>query len=391
MRVGMLSWESLHSITVGSVATHVTELAAALAGRGHEVHVFTRIGPNQARHQLIDGVYYHRCPHDPHSDFVQEMRNMGNSFAWHLGEAEYFLGNGGFDVIHGHDWLCTGALVQAKNRHRKPVVMTLHSTEYGRCGDGHFGGHSQQIAHLEWEGTYVANRVVCVSEALAREARNLYQFPTDKAVCVHSGVSAAKYDGRIDRAAVRATHGIGPDDPLILYVGRMVWQKGPDILVNTIPGVLQHHPQAKFVFVGDGDMLPALKERVAQMEVAEATRFLGHRNGRMLIDLFKSSDVVCVPSRNEPFGVVILEAWSASQPVVATSNGGPPEFVRHGYDGLVVADQVETVGWGVGNICEDLERARWMGRNGRSEAQSRFTWDNVAAQTEQVYQAAVAG
>jgi glycosyltransferase involved in cell wall biosynthesis len=387
----MLSWESLHSIVVGSVASHVTELAAGLAGRGHEVHVFTRMGPDQARHEQIGGVYYHRCPVDRDEDFVEEIGNMCNSLAWHLGEAEYFLGSGGFDVVHGHDWLCAGAIVQAKNRHHKPVVMTLHSTEYGRCGNVHCGGRSDRISHLEWEGTYVANRVICVSEALAREAQGLYEFPVEKTSCVHNGVRASRYDGPVDRASVRAAYGIGPEDPLILYVGRMAWQKGPDILVNTIPGLVEHRPEAKFVFVGDGDMLPGLRERVADMGVADATRLLGHVNGQTLIDLFKSSDVLCVPSRNEPFGVVILEAWSASQPVVATRSGAPPEFVRHGYDGLVVGDEADSVGWGVGAIFEDIERARWMGRNGRSQVQSRFTWDKVAAQTERVYEDALAG
>ena len=391
MRVAILSWESLHSVAVGGVASHVTELAAALCHRGHDVHLFTRIGPNQSRHEQIDGVYYHRCPHEPHPDFVQEIQNMCDSFAWHLGEAEYFLNNGGFDVVHGHDWLSTGALVQAKNTHRKAVVMTLHSTEFGRCGNAHCGGGSERISHLEWEGTYVANQVICVSEALTREAQSIYRFSDDKVNSVHNGVWASKYDGRVDREAVRALYGIGPDDPLILYVGRMAWQKGPDILLQTIPGMLHYFPKAKFVLVGDGDLRVGLQEQAEQMGVAQATRFLGYRNGGELVNLFKISDVVCVPSRNQPFGVVILEAWSASQPVVATRNGGRAEFVRHGYDGLVVVDEADSVGWGIGTLVQDLERARWMGCNGRSQAETRFSWETIAAQTERVYEAACCG
>jgi glycosyltransferase involved in cell wall biosynthesis len=233
--------------------------------------------------------------------------------------------------------------------------------------------------------------VICVSEALVRESMGLYRFPEDKANCVYNGVRASKYDVRVDRGAVRAAYGIGPEDPVILYVGRMAWQKGPDILLHTIPGMLQYYPEAKFILVGDGDMRAGLEREVEQMGVAYATRFLGHRNGQELISLFKSSDAVCVPSRNEPFGIVILEAWSAYQPVVATRNGGPAEFVRHGFDGLVVDDHSDSVGWGVGTILENLEHGRWMGRNGRSQAESRFSWDVVAAQTEQVYEAARGG
>ena len=115
---------------------------------------------------------------------------------------------------------------------------------------------------------------------------------------------------------------------------------------------------------------------------------VGYRNGTELVNLFKSADVVCVPSRNEPFGIVILESWSAGKPVVATRTGGPAEFVSHGYDGLVVRDDSPSVGWGVRTTCADFDHARWMGRNGRSTVQSRFGWGTIAARTERVYQAA---
>ena len=155
--------------------------------------------------------------------------------------------------------------------------------------------------------------------------------------------------------------------------------------------MLHYFPKAKFVLVGDGDLRVGLQEQAEQMGVAQATRFLGYRNGGELVNLFKISDVVCVPSRNQPFGVVILEAWSASQPVVATRNGGRAEFVRHGYDGLVVVDEADSVGWGIGTLVQDLERARWMGCNGRSQAETRFSWETIAAQTERVYEAARCG
>ena len=120
MRIALFAWESLHSIAVGGVAAHVTELAAAFQRRGHEAHVFVRLGEGQTTYQLIDGVHYHRCPIDLDPDFVTEMNNMGNSFVYFLGETEAYQG-GAFDIVHAHDWLCAKALVQAKNdRGRAP-------------------------------------------------------------------------------------------------------------------------------------------------------------------------------------------------------------------------------------------------------------------------------
>jgi glycosyltransferase involved in cell wall biosynthesis len=107
--------------------------------------------------------------------------------------------------------------------------------------------------------------------------------------------------------------------------------------------------------------------------------------GRDLADLFKAADVVAVPSRNEPFGIVILEAWSAARPVVSTKRGGPAEFVWHGVNGLQVDDTPESVAWGLGTLLADYQRGCWMGRNGRAAVDAVFSWDCIAEQTEAVY------
>ncbi|MDF2956508.1 MAG: Glycosyltransferase involved in cell wall bisynthesis [Candidatus Alkanophagales archaeon MCA70_species_1] len=125
MRVAMFSWESLHSIRVGSVAAHVTELAAALERLGNEAHVFTRMGHGQLWYEVIDGVHYHRCPFDLNPDFVQEMNNMCRSFAWHFFETENVAGH---FIIHGHDWMTANALAEVRNVRGKRAVFTLHST-----------------------------------------------------------------------------------------------------------------------------------------------------------------------------------------------------------------------------------------------------------------------
>jgi len=387
MRVAMFSWETLHSIPVGGVANHVTELAAALERHGHEVHVFTRLGPNQAPYERIDGVHYHRCVFQLHPDFPTEINNMCNSMIWCLGETEALIGR--FDVAHGHDWLTTKAIVQAKYDRHMPVVFTLHSTEFGRCGNCNHGGRSERIRQFEWEGIYCADRVIAVSETLRREIIQQYQAPPDKVMVIYNGVHAHQFDGFIDVAAVKGRYGIGPMDPTVLFCGRMTWQKGPDLLLEAAPLIRLTHPNTRFVFVGDGDMRMGLEDRARQIGVAENTRFLGFRQGGELIDLYKSADVVCIPSRNEPFGIVILEAWSAGKPVVASLNGGPSEFVKHEHNGLKVYPSPDSIAWGIGTMFADFERARWMGRNGRKDAEEHFTWDRIAERVLDVYRQAI--
>jgi len=127
--------------------------------------------------------------------------------------------------------------------------------------------------------------------------------------------------------------------------------------------------------------------RIAQsLGVSHAIRVLGQMGGQELLSLFKASDIVAVPSRNEPFGIVILEAWSASKPVVSTKRGGPLEFVWHDVNGLQIDDTPDSVAWGIGTLLADHGRRTWMGRNGRAAVDAVFSWDCIADQTEGIYQ-----
>jgi len=172
----------------------------------------------------------------------------------------------------------------------------------------------------------------------------------------------------------------------VLFCGRLCVQKGPDLLLEAVPGLLRHYPQAKFVFVGDGHMRGELERRSQQLGVSRATRFLGSRNGGELDDLYKACDAVCLPSRNEPFGISALEGWAAGKPVIASENGGPREFIWHNVTGLKVYATSDSVGWGIGTLFTNFEWARWMGGNGRRAAETAFKWDSIAEKTEQCYQ-----
>jgi glycosyltransferase involved in cell wall biosynthesis len=385
MRIAFFSWESLHSVPVGGVAAHVTELSAALQRRGHEVHNFVRLGQHQNTYDVIDGVHYHRCPIELHPDFITEMNNMGNSFVYFMGQTEAYQG-GRFDIVHGHDWLSAKGIIQAKNDRGSRTVLTLHSTEYGRCGNHFRNGNCDRVRAVEREGAYCADRAITVSGALADEVKWQYEVPDWKLRTVYNGVDCRRYDGQIDPAVCRRTYGIGPLDPMVLFVGRLSSQKGPDILLEAVPGILEHRHDAKIVFVGDGDLRGYLERRAGELGVQHAVRFLGAMHPDSdLINLFKSTDCVCVPSRNEPFGIVVLEAWAAGKPVVVTHNGGPRDFVTHGVDGYLVYDNANSVCWGVNTIFGNFDHARWMGERGRVKAAYGFAWDAIAEQTEGVY------
>jgi len=384
MRIGFFSWESLYSIPVGGLAVHVTELAAALRRRGNEVHVFTRIAPDQKIYEIIDGVHYHRCSFPFNSHLIQEMSDMGKSMAYHFFEAENAFGN--FDVIHGHDWHVVNALDEIKKARNKKVFFTLHSSQFGRDGNAFNGGESVQIKNIEWYGTYIADRVITCSNTMKEETRWIHRIPDWKMRVVNNGVSLNNFNGSLDPwQDVKKNYGMAPLDPMILFVGRMTYQKGPDLLLEAIPEVLKDYGHAKFVFVGDGDMKHCLESKARQLNVAHAVTFTGYIPEQEKINIIKACDCVVVPSRNEPFGIVVLEAWASGKPVIATDGTGAGEIVWHEVTGLRVQKSPESIALGIKAVFSDFEGARQMGINGRFAAETAFSWDKIAEDTLSVY------
>jgi glycosyltransferase involved in cell wall biosynthesis len=292
---------------------------------------------------------------------------------------------GRFDIVHAHDWLTSNAAVWVKEGRGRRMLLTMHSTEYGRNGNRFFGGQSVRVQDHERHGTYCADKVITVSNQLKSEIQWLYQLPEHKTKVIYNGVNAQAFDFPLDAGDIKRKYAIGPMDPTILFVGRLVVQKGPDILVRAMPHVLKYYSNAKFVLVGDGHMRNEVLGLAHQLGVAHALRMVGAKQGRDVVELFKACDILAVPSRNEPFGIVILEGWSAMKPVVSTKRGGPAEFVWHGINGLHIDDNPDSVAWGLGTLLADHSRCRWMGRNGRAAVDAAFSWDRIGEQTEQVY------
>ncbi|ODS42892.1 MAG: glycosyl transferase family 1 [Candidatus Altiarchaeales archaeon IMC4] len=389
MRIGLFSWESLNSIRVGGVAVHASELANALAEKGNEVHIFTRKGEWwQKEHEEINGVFEHRVVFQPDLDFIQYMDNMCDAMAgcFHFVEHKY----GKFDVLHGHDWHVVNALTNIKYSKGYGFIMTYHSTEWGRNGNNYGDSwFSKRIMHREWLGGYESERVVTVSNAMRYELMHQYQIPEAKISVVYNGVSPKNFEGEIDAGRVKERYGIWPLDPVILFAGRLSYQKGPDLLVEAIPRVLVERPDARFIFAGSGDMNGHIIGRASWLGVADKIRVLGYVPDEELIELFKACDVVCVPSRNEPFGIIVLEAWSAGKPVVATDVGGPSELIWNFVTGIkAYPNNPESIAWGIKYAINSPEFVKRTGKNCK-RAVKDFSWDKIADRTLEIYKKGV--
>ena len=283
-------------------------------------------------------------------------------------------------------------MAEIKNARNKKIVFTLHSNQYGRDGNNFYDGKAKDIQNLEWYGTYIADRVIVCSYAMKEETKWIHRVPEEKIRVIPNGIWVKNFDGFIDPwKDAKSKWGIGVYDPLILYVGRMTYQKGPDLLLEAIPDVLRDYPNAKFVFVGDGYMKPQLERRAKELNIIHAVRFTGYISDWDKTNLMKASECLVVPSRNEPFGIVVLEAWACGKPVIATHGTGAGEIVWHDVTGLRVYKAPNSIAWGIKEILRNPEHAKWMGKNGRNAAEKTFTWDNVAKETFKVYKELVEG
>ena len=384
MRIGFVAWESLHSVRSGGLAAHVTELAAGLQRRGHEVHVFTRQAPGQGSYENHYGVHYHLTGAPIHSSFSDSVAVFNEHLAALFDRVTASVGR--FAVVHAHDWLTVAAMSYVNQHHGIPAILTIHSTEYGRSGNI-FSPADQSVRIIEIErlGMLCASRVIAVSEFTRNELINAYGIPAERISMVHNGCSVTELNGWIDPGAVKRRYAVAPLEPMLLFAGRSTVQKGPDLLLEAIPAVLAAYPQARFVYCGGGEMDQMLTDRAAALGVSYAVRFAGQVPRYELLDLLRACDGVIVPSRNEPFGIIVLEAWAAGKPVVVTRRGGPDEFVRDQVTGIKVSDSVPSVAAGVCQLLSDYPAACAMGVRGRQTVERTFSWDRIAAETETIY------
>jgi glycosyltransferase involved in cell wall biosynthesis len=380
----MLSWESLYSIKVGGVAPHVSELSEALARRGHEVHIFTRRGDFES-YDKINGVHYQRVDVDSSGDMLAQMDRMSNALYDRFGAVQKLFGK--FDVVHGHDWHPVLALTRMKKEYGLPFILTMHSTEWGRNGNNFGYGISQEISHREWLGCYEASQVIVTTKRMQDELMWIYSLPPGKIHIIPNGIMLGKMRRGLDAGRVKEKYGIHPLAPMVLFCGRMSVQKGPDLLVEAIPGVLRNRPDVRFVFMGEGGMRAECERRARELGVADACRFLGYTSSSEKEELINACDLMCVPSRNEPFGVVVLEAWDARKPVVATE---AVSIIRNFEDGLLAYAQPESIAWCINRLLSNPTEMKKLAEAGYSRIDTEFSWDRIATRTEKVYEQALA-
>jgi glycosyltransferase involved in cell wall biosynthesis len=230
-------------------------------------------------------------------------------------EAARIAARESFDVIHAHDWLTFLAGMRAKRATGRPLVLHVHATEFDRSG-----GDNAFVTAIERAGAAAADRVVAVSGYTADVLSTRYGVPRERLRVVHNAIDPRE-------PAARFT--VGEEDPLVLFAGRITWQKGPDYFVDAAERVAAEMPRVKFAVAGSGDRMRAMMQRVAARGLEDRFLFTGFLPPEDLDRLYARADVYVMPSVSEPFGLTALEALQHGTPVIVSRSAGVSEVVRN--------------------------------------------------------------
>jgi glycogen synthase len=381
----MLSWEFPPRV-IGGISPHVYFLSKSLAKQGVKVYVVTCDFPGAPAHEVIDGVEVYRIDSykNPAPDFATWVYLMNLNMQKETAALARKL-EGKIDVFHAHDWLVANAGIGLKHVFRKPLLVTVHSTEMGRR-DGLHTNTEKMIHETEAWLTYEAWKVICCSDYMIQHVKWVFGLPTDKLVMVPNGVNTDVYDDVKNNLKDFRKDFALPEEKIILYVGRLVYEKGIHVLINAAPKILGK-VDAKFIIVGSGYMKEQLLNIVRSMGLEHKVLFEGFLDEQTLLKLQKCADVSVVPSLFEPFGIVALEAMAAKSAIVVSDTGGLSEIVEHDVTGVkVYPNNPDSLAWGITKVLLDENYRNRIRENAYREVQEKYDWEKIATQTKRIYE-----
>ncbi len=412
MRIGFFVWE-YPPVIVGGLGTYAQNITREFIALGHDVSVFT-VNPGDLKtREVMQGVEVHRPITMDISDVfpalvTEDLRRWGkhlsffsDMFVYNILSASKFTGEvvekGGyqFDVVCCHDWLSSIAGIMIKRKLGLPFAFHVHSTEWGRALDT----GSQTVSHLEDMSGRIADRVITVSYPMAEDLIR-HGWDSSKINAVWNGVDPDRYSMKNyteeDIRALRARYGIGDDDIMIFFVGRLTMVKGVTNLVQAMPMVLSDHPKAKLVVLGSGELGGTILDIIKKYDIGSnvKTRFEFVSEDERILH-YAASDIAVFPSMYEPFGIVSLEAMSMGKPILVGANGvsGFRDQVvpsGKGRTGIHVnGDNPADIAWGLDSLLSDMDEAREMGRRARERVKKYFTWEKAAERTIEIYESMV--
>jgi glycogen(starch) synthase len=281
-----------------------------------------------------------------------------------------------FDLVHAHDWMAYPAGLLAKEQSGKPLVNHLHACEHDRNA----AHPDARILELEQAGFSGADRVLCVSHYAAGVLGRHYRLEPQRLRVVHNAVEQPHL-----ASGPRAARGLA--EPVVLFVGRITAQKGPEHFLEAAARVVAEEPRVKFLMCGAGDLYGPAIELAARRGLARHVHFTGFLGREEIERAYALADVYVMPSVSEPFGIAPLEAAARELPVIVSRQSGVAEVLRSAL--VVDPGDAHELAQAILALLRYPELARELARAARAEA-LRLRWTRQAELVREVYEELVA-
>ncbi|NLM97982.1 MAG: glycosyltransferase family 4 protein, partial [Halanaerobiaceae bacterium] len=356
----------------------------SLARKGEKVYVLTQGSAELPAEELINGVHVLRADSVAVSanNFVDNILHLNFQL---LDKAiQLYSEIKEIDIIHGHDWLVFWACKVLKHSLKLPLIYTIHATEYGR-NHGIYNDLQRYINDLEWYATFEAWKVIVCSQYMNNEVRHLFQLPEDKVITIPNGVNPENFR-LVHKEGFRENYASFAED-VVFYVGRLVREKGIQVLIQAIPEILKTNPSTKFIIAGKGPFLENLRSQAEYLGIADRIYFTGFIDDEDRNRLYQIADVAVFPSLYEPFGIVALEAMVTKTPLVVSNVGELAEFVHNGENGFTVnPNDPGQLAEKICYILNNKKKAADIADRAYQKVIRDFSWNKIAGKTMEIYE-----
>jgi D-inositol-3-phosphate glycosyltransferase len=378
---------------------YVVETAKKMAQAGVQVDIFTRANkPNlPASVEIAEGVTVKHLEVGPHAGLSkEELPGQISALTSEFMKLQKQLPKDYYNILHSHYWISGQLGWMISEQTGIPLIHTMHTMAKVKNLNLAVGEKPEpKIRALgETQVVKAATGLIANTDAEAASLVSLYDACQDNVFVVAPGVDLQTFSPGTGKAAAREKLNIAPDAIVLTFVGRLQPHKGPDVLIRSVAEMVTHSPhlKAKLALVimggpsGAGlDELDKLKALAKFLKIEEITHFVDPVPRAELADWYRASDLVCVPSYSESFGLVALEAQACGTPVVATAIGGLRTAVSDGISGSLV-DGHDPRAWSavISRLISEPQR-RLVLSMGAIEHASHFGWENTARKTLDVY------
>lgn len=284
-----------------------------------------------------------------------------------------------FDVVHAHDWMTYPAGLAVAGLTGKPLVVHVHSTEFDRSGE-HV---NQRIYDIERQGVHEADRVIAVSHLTKKILASRYGLDEARVDVVYNAI-----DTNGKRLGDQPLPSIRRDEKIVLFLGRITMQKGPEYFLAAARKVLEVMENVRFIMAGSGDMIRRTIELAAEMGIGHKVLFTGFLQGDDVNKVFRMADVYVMPSVSEPFGIAPLEALSQDVPVIISKQSGVAEVLTH----VLKVDfwDINEMANKIIAVLKHPPLQSTLREHGSFEIR-KLSWSDSAQQCLDIYQKAVGG